>query len=132
MKKKSTYSFFLLVIKMKVNARHLTVEDTRISVLGKPFANLPKVFPSLRERRRKKKTHPQKKQNLHSKNPQTPRKVSSFHLWSLKRPFTHKNQTIMFFSFPRNLSIVQVFLRATVLSAEFFVCFYFLNMATEG
>lgn len=43
---------------MKVNARHLTVEDTRISVLGKPFANLPKVFPSLRERRKKKKQPP--------------------------------------------------------------------------
>lgn len=115
---------------MKVNARHLTVEDTRISVLGKPFANLPKVFPSLRERRKKKKQQPPKTE-LTLKKP-TNTQEGKF-LWSPKRPFTHKNQTITFFSFPRNLSIVQVFLRATVLSDEFFyVCFYFLNMATEG
>lgn len=72
---------------MKVNARHLMIEEARISVLGKPFANLPKLFPSLRERRKKKTTELTLKKTTNTQEGKfLPLMVSKDHLHTKIKP----------------------------------------------
>lgn len=93
---------------MKVNARHLTVEDTRISVLGKPFANLPKVFPSLRERRKKKKQPP--KTELTLKKPTNTQEGKFLWSYGLQRDHLHtKIKPLLFSHFQETLALFRYF-----------------------